>query len=331
LTSPTRGGHNRWDSGSTHAPEEEAIARKTSLQLITLSAAFALGALALVMLAQAPAGSADPALDSEESAFLTLINDYRAQNGLSQLVVQEDLAEAADWYATDMATKNYYGDYTYCFENFGIQSAHCDSTGGLPQNRIPAFGYGPATIGENSAGGFSSAQSVFDAWKGSPGHNQNMLQSFWVAIGIGRACQAGTRYGCYWVTDFGNVNSPPGANHPYGTSATPSPSASPTESPTPTPEPRLWQDLDCDDAITSADALALLRGNVGLPAAAGAAATACPVPGQRLAVGSFTRTWGDIDCSGEIDALDSVALLRLVSGIITAVGPSSCPNPGVPY
>lgn len=258
--------------------------------------------------------------------------------------MQQDLAEAADWYATDMATKNYYGDENYCDSNFGIQSAHCDSTGGMPGDRMSAFGYGAAIAAENSAGGFATAQSVFDAWKASPGHDQNMLRSFWVVIGIGRACVPGSRYGCYWVTDFGNMNYPPGENHPYGSpgpTPSPTPTASPTPtlspaptptpspSPSPTPKPSLWQDLTCDDAITSADALALLLDIEGasLPSAAGG----CPVPGDTLWVAGFTRTWGDVDCSGKVDVLDTVMLLRWMSGIAAAVGPGNCPNPGVPY
>ena len=50
-------------------------------------------------------------LDSEEAAFVTLINAYRVQNGLSQLLVSITLTESSKWLSQDMATKNYF-DHT---------------------------------------------------------------------------------------------------------------------------------------------------------------------------------------------------------------------------
>ena len=43
-----------------------------------------------------------------------------------------------------------------------------------------------------------------DAWKNSPGHNQNMLDGSWTEIGIGRAYNSGSTYGWYWTTTFGS-------------------------------------------------------------------------------------------------------------------------------
>ena len=360
-------GHQRGQSEGhfrgTRSPGEDAIARTSRHKRIAISAALALGVLAAVALFFVPSGSADPALDSEESAFFTLINNYRVQQNppLSPLVINIDLNEAADWYVTDMATKNYFGDLTYCSTNFGIQSAHCDSAGGLPQHRISAFGYGPATIGENAAAGFSSAQAVFDAWKGSAGHNTNMLRSYWVAIGIGWSCRQGTRYGCYWVTDFGTVDSPPHPNLPYpavlGTptrmptttpaptatatvtptataTLTPTPSPTPTPAPTPSPSPTpvplglTWEDLNCDKHVVPQDAVTLLMKGAGLENTDGPAAGACPPLGGEVTVNGVPRVWGDIDCSGQINAIDSVKLLRWLIGLPIAASDPSCPLPG---
>ena len=74
-------------------------------------------------------------------------------------------------------------------------------------DRIRDCGYGYNTwLGENIAAGFSTAQSVFDAWRNSPGHNANMLGANYTAIGIGRSYLAGSPYGWYWTTDFGGVS-----------------------------------------------------------------------------------------------------------------------------
>jgi uncharacterized protein YkwD len=130
-------------------------------------------------------------LDDEEWAFVTLINDYRAQNGLSKLQVSVTLTQASDWLSTDMALKGYFD--------------HTDSLGRDPFVRMAAFNYKNASSsGENIAAGNSSAQSTFTQWKNSPGHNANMLGSSYQVIGVGRANNAKSPYGWYWTTDFGS-------------------------------------------------------------------------------------------------------------------------------
>jgi hypothetical protein len=57
--------------------------------------------------------------------------------------------------------------------------------------------------GENIAGVASTAQSVFEAWKNSPGHNANMLDPKYAVIGIGFIYNSTSPYGYYWTTDFG--------------------------------------------------------------------------------------------------------------------------------
>lgn len=130
------------------------------------------------------------ALDVEEIAFFKLINDYRAQNGLSPLQLSVTLTKSSDWMSTDMATTN----------NF----SHTDTLGRDPSARMAAFGYDTSNYwGENIAGGNATAQDTFTQWKNSPGHNANMLGANYKVIGIARA-QGGT-YGWYWTTDFGGI------------------------------------------------------------------------------------------------------------------------------
>jgi uncharacterized protein YkwD len=134
--------------------------------------------------------TADPSLDSEERAFLTLINDYRAQNGRSALAISHTLTKSSQWKSNDMGAKGYF--------------AHDDQRRTWVA-RVRDCGYGGSSIGENIAAGYSTAQAVFTAWKNSPDHNANMLGSGYHAIGIGRAYVAGSPYGWYWTTDFGSV------------------------------------------------------------------------------------------------------------------------------
>src|SRR5205814_7182421 len=83
-----------------------------------------------------------PTLDAEEQAFLTLINNYRAQNGAGPLKASIALTSASKWMSNDMAAKNYF------------PPDHVDSLGRSPFSRITSFGYvSNALWGENIAAG----------------------------------------------------------------------------------------------------------------------------------------------------------------------------------
>jgi uncharacterized protein YkwD len=160
---------------------------------------------------------ADAALDAEEQAFLTLINNYRQQNGLSTLSSTPTMENAAVWMSGDMGANHYF--------------SHTDSLGRDPWTRLCDFGYCYNTWkGENIAAGYTTAAAVFDGWRNSPGHNANMLGANFNVIGIGRVYTAGSPYGWYWTTDFGGYV-------PAGSTPTPTPSPSPTPVPTATPSP----------------------------------------------------------------------------------------------
>lgn len=167
----------------------------------------------------------DPALDSEELAFLTLINNYRAENGRGPLAASFTLSKAAQWKSNDMGVNRYF--------------AH-DDLDRTWVERIRDCGYSYSTyIGENIAAGISGAQAAFDLWKNSPGHNSNMLGSNYTAIGIGRAYVAGSPYGWYWSTEFGGhsdgwIGSTPTATPTPTRTITPVP---PTATPTATAVP----------------------------------------------------------------------------------------------
>ena len=75
-----------------------------TLALVLVLLALAVAAVAIVAM---PRG-AEAAQDSEEQAFLTLINSYRTQNGLGTLSLNTQLNNAADWMSVDMGANNYF-------------------------------------------------------------------------------------------------------------------------------------------------------------------------------------------------------------------------------
>ena len=129
--------------------------------------------------------------DSEERAFLDLINAYRRNNGAGNLSLQDQLGAAAEHHSQDMANKNY----------FSHQLANGDSA----EKNIERFGYSNwSFVGENIAAGHETANAVMDAWKSSPDHDRGMRNKNFTEIGIGRAYSKDSKYGWYWTTTFGS-------------------------------------------------------------------------------------------------------------------------------
>lgn len=149
-----------------------------------------------VVQAAGPCGIPGPEVDqdAEEQAFLTLINNYRAQNSLPPLSVSFTLSRASAWKSRHLGENAYFG--------------HDDTPIGRSwSTRVRDCGYSYNTyIGENIAAGYGTAAQVFEGWRNSPGHNSNMLGSNYTTIGIGRVVVSGSPYGTYWTTVFGGYS-----------------------------------------------------------------------------------------------------------------------------
>ena len=224
---------------------------------LSITASLVAAAVLAIAVATNPTShtSATTTLDAEEQAFFTLINDYRAENGVGPLLIDPSIQAAAEWMSNDMAVNNYFG--------------HTDSLGRSPWTRMCDFGYCYITAkGENIAAGYSSAQSVFNAWRDSRDHDRNMLNDSFKVMGIGRVVVPGSSYGTYWTNDFGGYIAATPTPSPTITPApTTSPTPTPTATPTPTPAPGPTgtpspspvpgcplTDTDCDNWTNSEEA-----------------------------------------------------------------------------
>ena len=137
--------------------------------------------------------AADTTQDSEEQAFLVAINNYRGQNSLGALTLNPSLTRAATWMSGDMAAYNYFSHDDRFGRTFDVRLGQCDVA--------------RAIWGENLAAWYDTGQSVFEGWRGSPGHNANMLNGAFKSIGISRVASTlptagNTTPGWYWSTDF---------------------------------------------------------------------------------------------------------------------------------
>jgi len=202
---------------------------------IFLAGLLAMVIAALTVAAPIRSGSPAAAMDSEETTFLAMINEYRAANGRGPLSLNSKLNDAARWMAQDLAAHNYF--------------SHTDSLGRDPFQRMDDFGYDYNTWrGENLVAGTESASASLDMWKGSAGHNANMLNVNYTVIGIARGYGPASPYGWYWATEFGGqadpppppsqAYTPPVAPAPAPPSDTPPVAPSPTSRPSPSPTPR---------------------------------------------------------------------------------------------
>ncbi len=137
---------------------------------------------------------------------VTLINQYRAGKGLSQLAISSPLTASSAWKSLHMAGYGYF--------------AHDDPSPPVTRSafqRAKDCGFSGTTWGENIAYGYSTAQSVVNGWLGSAGHKANIENAAFRTTGVGVAADSSGRL--YWTQSFGNDTSgttPPPAPPPTG-------------------------------------------------------------------------------------------------------------------
>ncbi|HKC90446.1 MAG TPA: CAP domain-containing protein [Candidatus Limnocylindria bacterium] len=156
-----------------------------------LTIALAAAAMSIASPASAAAGTNGAQNATAQTDLISLINIYRANNGLQAVSQNGALTAAAAWMAGDMAVKNYIG--------------HVSSDGRSPTQRMSAFGY-PATsmyTGEDLGAGFGTAGAVLAGWQASAAHNAVLLNPNYNSVGIGLAYEPNSTYKWYWAADLG--------------------------------------------------------------------------------------------------------------------------------
>ncbi|RKQ71565.1 uncharacterized protein YkwD [Litorimonas taeanensis] len=113
------------------------------------------------------------------------LNAYRAEFGLGALKLNTKLNKASKVHAEDLAKA-------------GIIS-HTGTDGSGHGDRVQRQGYYFMIAGENVATGQKSWKKVFQAWKDSPGHNENLLRDDVIDFGIALVYEPKTTYSTYWA------------------------------------------------------------------------------------------------------------------------------------
>lgn len=107
-------------------------------------------------------------ISPEEVVRLT--NEKRVANGLSPLVVNQVLSDAARRKGVDMIERDYW--------------AHVAPDGTEPWKFFSDVGYRYKVAGENLARDFSNPSSTVDAWMASSSHRENILSGKYEEIGV---------------------------------------------------------------------------------------------------------------------------------------------------
>lgn len=95
----------------------------------------------------------DAAVTQYEQEVIRLVNEIRAQNGLSALTYNWELSRVARYKSQDMVDNRYF--------------SHTSPTYGTPFQMIRSFGLSYRSAGENIAYGQRTPQAVVKAWMNS--------------------------------------------------------------------------------------------------------------------------------------------------------------------
>ena len=130
----------------------------------------------------------EPVAD-EAQAFreevLRLVNEARAQEGLSKLTLSDKLVEAAQIRAEELPEE---------FSHTRPDGASCFTV-------LSEVGVRYMATGENIAAGQPTPADVMDSWMNSSGHRANILSGNYSQLGVG-VCKSSGGYGIYWVQLF---------------------------------------------------------------------------------------------------------------------------------
>jgi len=121
--------------------------------------------------------------------IVSLINTERTQAGMAALIVNPQLAAAAQGHSVDMVCNNFLG--------------HTGSDGSYINDRLSRAGY-PLTGGFSEIIAIGTPQDAMGQWRADQPHWDMVLNQGSTEIGVGYAYSATSDYGGYVTVDFGS-------------------------------------------------------------------------------------------------------------------------------
>lgn len=124
-------------------------------------------------------------MTQDEKEVIDLVNEYRNQNGLENLISVKDLEIITRTKARDLESNNYF--------------SHTSPILGTPFEMLKQNGIGYEIAGENLAGNTTSKRAV-EAWINSKSHKENILNKNYKYTGV--AVVESQTYGKIFVQIF---------------------------------------------------------------------------------------------------------------------------------
>jgi uncharacterized protein YkwD len=134
-----------------------------------------------------PEYAARPVQPLNPQAALAEVNEFRAKNGVSPLVLDARLSRAAAMQSDDQARRRSIGHY--------------GSDGSKPKDRAARAGYQAKIASENVASGQKSFSDAMYYWERSSGHRENLLRPNVSAAGVAMAQAENGR--AFWTLMLG--------------------------------------------------------------------------------------------------------------------------------
>jgi len=126
----------------------------------------------------------------EQDELLNLVNQARSAGRTCGSTYYPPV-DSLKWSSTVESASRIHSDDMYRNNFF----SHTGSDGSSVGDRLERVSYNWSSYGENIAKGYTSEQSVIDAWLESPGHCANIMRSYFTEMGL-------SRVGVYWTQDF---------------------------------------------------------------------------------------------------------------------------------
>ena len=127
-------------------------------------------------------------ISAKEQELFDLVNNYRASKNIPKITWDPVLNKAGSWLSNHMLVNK--------------RMNHLDLLNRYPEQRLPDCGYSNPVFGENIASGDQIAVDIFNTWKSSPQHNENMLNAKFT-IGAVALESDPTKMANYWTFMFG--------------------------------------------------------------------------------------------------------------------------------
>ena len=115
-----------------------------------------------------------------EEEVVSLCNEIRQEYGLPPLIKNWEVARVARYKTEDMKSHGYF--------------SHDSPTYGSFFDMLNNFHIPYRSAGENIAMGFTTPQTVVDAWMASPSHRKNILSPSFTQAGVGYSADGTVHY-----------------------------------------------------------------------------------------------------------------------------------------